>query len=77
LESPLPRDRVVGLVFDDRYLTHNTGLGLIEDRSPYPFPEPVAHPSNPVLVGRAKHLMDLFGITERMRRIDPLPPTSS
>src|SRR5687768_30607 len=68
----VPQDRLVGLVFDDRYLTHNTGLGLIEDRIPYPFAEPVPHPSSPVLVGRAKHLMDLFGISERMQRIDPL-----
>jgi acetoin utilization deacetylase AcuC-like enzyme len=67
----MPRDRLVGLVFDDRYLTHDTGLDLIEDRSPYPFAEPVAHPSSPALVGRAKHLMDLFGIAERMRRIEP------
>ena len=68
----MPRDRLVGLVFDDRYLTHNTGLDLIEDRSHYPFAEPVAHPSSPALVGRAKHLMDLFGIADRMRRIDPV-----
>jgi acetoin utilization deacetylase AcuC-like enzyme len=68
----VPRDRLVGLVFDDRYLTHNTGLDLIGDRYPYPFAEPVAHASSPALVGRAKHLMDLFGITERMRRIDPV-----
>ncbi len=68
----MPRDRVVGLVFDDRYLTHDTGLALIGDRYPYPFAEPVAHPSSPALVGRAKHLMDLFGIAERMRRIEPV-----
>jgi acetoin utilization deacetylase AcuC-like enzyme len=68
----VPRDRLVGLVFDDRYLTHNTGLDLIKDRSHYPFAEPVAHPSSPALVGRAKHLMDLFGIADRMRRIDPV-----
>jgi acetoin utilization deacetylase AcuC-like enzyme len=68
----VPRDRLVGLVFDDRYLTHNTGLDLIKDRSHHPFAEPVAHPSNPALVGRAKHHMDLFGITDRMRRIDPV-----
>jgi acetoin utilization deacetylase AcuC-like enzyme len=72
LEPPVARDRLVGLVFDDRYLTHNTGLGLIEDRRPYPFAEPIAHPSSPALVGRAKHLMDLFGITEEMRRIEPV-----
>jgi acetoin utilization deacetylase AcuC-like enzyme len=68
----MPRDRLVGLVFDDRYLAHDTGLDLIEDRSPYPFAEPVAHPSSPALVGRAKHLMDLFGIAQCMHRIEPV-----
>jgi acetoin utilization deacetylase AcuC-like enzyme len=68
----VPRERLVGLVFDDRYLTHNTGLDLIQDRFPYPFADPIAHPSSPALVGRAKHLIDLFGIGERMRRIDPI-----
>ncbi len=61
----------VGLVFDDRYLAHDTGLSLIEDRTPYPFPKPVAHPSSPELVGRAKQLIDLAGISDRMRRIEP------
>jgi acetoin utilization deacetylase AcuC-like enzyme len=65
-------DRRVGLVFDDRYLTHNTGLALIEDVAPWPFAEPVPHVSSPALVGRAKHLMDLYGVAERMRRIDPI-----
>jgi hypothetical protein len=71
-EPLVPQDRRVGLVFDDRYLTHNTGLHLIEDRFLYPFAEPVAHPSIPALVGRAKHLMDLFGSSERMARIEPV-----
>ena len=66
-----PRERRVGLVFDDRYLTHNNGLDLIEDRIPFPFAEPIAHPSNPVQVGRAKHLMDLYGVADRMLRIAP------
>jgi acetoin utilization deacetylase AcuC-like enzyme len=68
----MPAERVVGLVFDDRYLTHNTGLDLIGDTVPYPFAEPVAHPSSPALVGRAKHLMDLYGVSDRMRRIEPM-----
>jgi acetoin utilization deacetylase AcuC-like enzyme len=62
--------RGVGLVFDDRYLYHNTGLALIERRDPYPFPDPVPHVSSPVQVGRAKQLMDLAGLTDRMVRID-------
>src|SRR5690349_20169829 len=65
------RGRPVGLVFDDRYLTHNTGLALIGDRRPHPFADPVAHPSSPELVGRAKHLVDLHGISDRMVRIAP------
>lgn len=62
----------VGLIFDDRYLAHDTGLSLIADRSPYPFPKPIDHPSSPELVGRAKQLMDLAGITDRMVRIEAL-----
>jgi acetoin utilization deacetylase AcuC-like enzyme len=61
----------IGLVFDDRYLAHDTGLSLIEDNLPYPFPKPEPHPSSPELVGRAKQLMDLAGITDLMTRIDP------
>ncbi len=63
----------VGLVFDDRFLTHNTGLGLIQDRDLYPFAEPVPHVSSPGLVGRAKHLMDLAGLTDQMMRLDAVP----
>jgi acetoin utilization deacetylase AcuC-like enzyme len=54
----VPRERLVGLAFDDRF--------------PNPFAEPIAHPSSPALVGRTKHLMDLFGIAERMRLIEPV-----
>ena len=71
----MPSERRVGLVFDDRYLTHNTGLDLIEDVAPWPFAEPVAHVSSPALVGRAKHLIDLFGVADRMRRIEPAVAT--
>ena len=58
-----------GLVFDDRYLWHNTGLTLIEDAEPYPFADPVPHWSSPALVGRAKQLIDLYGIGDRFARI--------
>lgn len=71
----MSRERRVGLVFDDRYLTHNTGLHLIEETRAYPFAEPIAHPSSPALVGRAKHLLDLHGIADRMTRIEPLVAT--
>ncbi len=63
----------VGLVFDDRYLTHSTGLALIDDREGYPFAEPVPHVSGPALVGRAKHLLDLAGISDRMVRVAAYP----
>ena len=67
--------RRVGLVFDDRYLTHNTGLGLYGEKVPYPYAEPVRHVSNPGLVGRAKHLLDLYGVTDQMVRIEPVVAT--
>jgi len=62
----------IGLVFDDRYLWHDTGLWLIGDETPFPFSDPVPHPSSPLLVGRAKQLMDLHGLTDHMDRIEPL-----
>ena len=67
-------DQRIGLVFDDRYLQHDTGLWLYgaAERDPFPFADPVPHPSSPALVGRAKHLIDLFGITDRMERVEPV-----
>lgn len=67
-----PRTRTVGLVFDDRYLAHNTGEYLIGYRTHYPFAEPIHHPSSPAIAGRAKHLMDLYGISDVMTRIAPV-----
>lgn len=64
----------VGLVFDDRFLSFNTGPELIQDVFPYPFAETVAHASSPLLVGRAKHVMDLYGVTDRMTRINAFEP---
>jgi acetoin utilization deacetylase AcuC-like enzyme len=58
-----------GLVFDDRYLWHNTGLSLIQDAGQFPFADPVPHWSSPALVGRAKQLIDLYGIADRMARV--------
>ena len=69
------RDRRVGLVFDDRYLAHNTGLFLIGYRDPYPFPEPIAHPSGPAVASRTKQLLDLFSYTDIMRRIPAIEAT--
>lgn len=63
------RDRRVGLVFDDRFLTHNPGPYLIGYRDPFPFAETVPHPSNATIAIRSKHLLDLFGYTDAMERI--------
>ncbi|HWV35375.1 MAG TPA: class II histone deacetylase [Thermomicrobiales bacterium] len=63
------RDRRVGLIFDDRYLMHNSGPYLIGYRDPYPFAEPVPHLSSPAIALRAKHLLDLFGLADVMQRI--------
>ncbi len=63
-------ERQVGLVFDDRYMSHNTGLYLYAERDPFPFATPVPHYSSPDQVWRAKHLMDLAGVTDMMVRID-------
>ena len=59
-----------GLVFHDRYLQHNTGLALIgAPLMTYPFAEPEPHISSPRTVGRAKHLLDLSGLGERLTPI--------
>ncbi|MGC4189601.1 MAG: hypothetical protein QM589_00020, partial [Thermomicrobiales bacterium] len=63
------RDRRVGLVFDDRYLTHNPGQYLIGYRDPYPFADPVPHLSSPAIAIRSKQLLDLYGYTDAMQRI--------
>ncbi|HEV2128486.1 MAG TPA: class II histone deacetylase [Thermomicrobiales bacterium] len=64
-----PRDRKVGLGFDDRYLQHNSGEFLIEYRDRYPYAEPVPHLSSPAVLGRAKHLIDLYGLSRLMEPI--------
>ena len=69
------RDRRVGLVFDDRYLAHNSGLFRIAYREEYPFPEPLPHPSSPQVASRTKQLLDLFGYTDVMQRIDAIEAT--
>jgi acetoin utilization deacetylase AcuC-like enzyme len=68
----LAGQRRIGLIFDDRYLAHNTGLALIGYKDPYPFANPIAHPSSPELVGRAKHLIDLHGVSDRMACVAPV-----
>ncbi len=65
-----------GLVFHDRYLQHNMGLARSgSPLAPYPYAEPEPHPSSPRTVGRAKHLLDLSGLGERLTPIAPRPAT--
>ena len=64
-----PRDRKVGLGFDDRYLQHNSGDFLIGYRDRYPYAEPVPHLSSPAILSRAKHLIDLHGLSRLMTPI--------
>ena len=66
---PKRHDRRVGLVFDDRYLFHDAGIYMIGYREKYPFPEPIPHVGSPAIVGRSKHLLDLFDISQAMTRI--------
>jgi acetoin utilization deacetylase AcuC-like enzyme len=57
-------------VYADRYLQHNPGLQLIGGQ-PVPFVEPTIHPSNYRLVMRTKQLLDLTGLSSRLRQIEP------
>jgi acetoin utilization deacetylase AcuC-like enzyme len=64
-----------GLVYDDRFLAHDAGLWKIGYVTPFPFSEPVPHPSGPGQVGRAKLLMDHYGVADQMARF-PVAPVS-
>lgn len=65
---------LAGLVYDDRYLQHNTGLETHWGTNvPYPFVEPALHLSNYRLVMRTKHLIDLTGLAKELVRIEPYP----
>jgi len=68
---PSRRSRRVGLVFNQRYLTHNAGLALIGYRDPYPYADPVPHPSTPAILERARHLLDFFRLSDVMLNIEP------
>lgn len=62
----------IGYVFDDRYLQHNPGpRELRATGEPYPFVDPIMHPSNYRLAMRSKHLIDLSGLGKELTRIDP------
>ncbi|MGN6811967.1 MAG: class II histone deacetylase [Thermomicrobiales bacterium] len=61
-----------GLVFHDRYLQHRTGLARAgTPLGDYPFAEPEPHQSTPRTVARAKHLLDLSGLGERLAPVAP------
>ncbi|HKG25144.1 MAG TPA: hypothetical protein VKB09_05805, partial [Thermomicrobiales bacterium] len=71
-----PSQTLAGLVYDDRYLQHNTGLEAHWGTNvPYPFVEPALHMSNYRLVMRTKHLIDLTGLGKELARIEPYPAT--
>ena len=70
-EPSIMNQNRIGLVFDDRYLAHNPGLYLILDQRQLPVCLTGAHYSSAEQVGRAKHLMDLAGVTDLMIRIEP------
>jgi acetoin utilization deacetylase AcuC-like enzyme len=72
-----PLQTLAGLVYDDRYLQHNTGLEVHWGTNvPYPFVEPALHLSNYRLVMRTKHLIDLSGLGNDLLRIQPYPATA-
>ncbi len=64
-----PRDRKVGICFDDRYLQHDSGEYLIGYRERFPYAEPVPHLSSPAILSRAKHLIDLHELSRLMQPI--------
>jgi acetoin utilization deacetylase AcuC-like enzyme len=66
----MPRSVPTGLVFDDRYLQHNSNpLRLPLSKEPLPFVEPVDHPSNPRLVERTMKLLGMTGLIDDLVRI--------
>ncbi|TVR75595.1 MAG: class II histone deacetylase [Sphaerobacteraceae bacterium] len=66
----MPSKISTGLVFDDRYLQHNSNpLRLPVSKEPLPFVEPVDHPSNPRLVERTMKLLGMTGLLDDLVRI--------
>lgn len=66
----MPSRKTTGLVFDDRYLQHNSNpLRLPVSKHPLPFVEAVDHPSNPRLVERTMRLLGLTGLQDELVRI--------
>lgn len=59
-----------GLVFDDRYLQHNPGPQVLAGSGrPLPFVDLELHRSNHLLVQRAKQLIDLGGLEQKLVHI--------
>jgi len=68
----------VGFIFNDRYLQHHPGLeGHWPDGAAFPFVEPAMHLSNYRLVMRAKHLIDLSGLSKYLIPVDAYPASIS
>jgi acetoin utilization deacetylase AcuC-like enzyme len=66
----MPEQPSTGLVFDDRYLQHNSNpLRLPRSKQALPFVEPVDHPSNPRLVERTMRLLGMTGLLDELVRI--------
>lgn len=66
----MPDQPTIGLVFDDRYLQHNSNpLRLPVSKQPLPFVEPVDHPSNPRLVERTMKLLGMTGLLDDLVRV--------
>lgn len=67
----MTNERKAGLVFSHRYLQHNTNPFRLPSGGSLPFVEPVDHPSNPRLVDRTMHLVDLSGLSEDLVPVAP------
>lgn len=63
--------RRTGLVFDDRYLQHDTGVAILYWTVPADSVwEPLPHVASPSLIYRVKRLLDRTGLTEHLETID-------
>ncbi|MEI2616956.1 MAG: class II histone deacetylase [Thermomicrobiales bacterium] len=60
-----------GLVFSHRYTQHNTNPYRMRSGERLPFVEQVDHMSNPRLIDRTMHLVDLSGLSDHVTHIEP------
>src|SRR5215212_7657834 len=80
---PLPRagegtgvraTSATGLVYDERYLTHDPGpMTLGSPPRFYPYADVEPHVEHPLRVGRVKELLDQGGLTQRLAPVLPWP----